>query len=106
MNFPLDDISEKKLSKTVASRLWWNWNLKRAVWLVRRSKSLIKPSCENSGLEWASQLEYVNFLNFIQVLCNFSMVLLIEDTVTYITKNKKNIHLDVCELKKANIYIL
>ena len=34
------------------------------------------------------------------------MVLLIEDTVTYITKNKKNIHLDVCELKKANIYIL
>ena len=106
MNFPLDDKSEKKLSKTVASRLWWNWNLKRAVWLVRRSKSLIKPSCENSGLEWASQLEYVNFLNFIQVLCNFSMVLLIEDTVTYITKNKKNIHLDVCELKKANIYIL
>ena len=95
MNFPLDDISEKKLSKTVASRLWWNWNLKRAVWLVRRSKSLIKPSCENSGLEWASQLEYVNFLNFIQVcnflnfiqVCNFSMVLLIEDTVTYITKN-------------------
>ena len=78
----LDDISEKKLSKAVASRLWWNWNLKRVVWLVRRSKSLIKPSCENSGLEWASQLEYVNFLNFIQVLCNFSMVLLIEDTVT------------------------
>ena len=78
----LDDISEKKLSKAVASRLWWNWNLKRVVWLVRRSKSSIKPSCENSGLEWASQLEYVNFLNFIQVLCNFSMVLLIEDTVT------------------------